>query len=262
MEIVEHRLKGVPFEATPNMGGPLGADYLVMHYTATASAAPAIAALRSKVRAASAHVVVDIDGSLTQLVPFDRVAWHAGKSQWAGRSGCNQFSLGIEIANPGPLRLVSGQPTDVYGRPWHGPVIDATHKNGGPYTHWAAYEEAQLSAVEELASLLVAAYRLKDVVGHDDIAPGRKIDPGPAFPMETLRGRLFGRADDGPEVFVTSALLNVRKGPAVSFDPVPGSPLPNGVRVTPVARHGTYLHVVTEDGNVEGWVASRFLSPA
>jgi len=262
MEILEHRLKGVPFQPTPNMGGALNPDYVVMHYTATAGSAEAIAALQSKERAASAHVVVDRDGSLTQLVPFDRVAWHAGKSQWAGRSGCNQFTLGIEIVNPGPLRPVSGQYADVYGRPWHGPVIDAKHKNGAPYTHWAAYPEPQLRVVEELASLLFGTYHLKDVVGHDDIAPGRKIDPGPAFPMESLRGRLLGRADDGPELYVATTLLNVRKGPAVSFDPVPGSPIPNGTRLLQVAREGNFWHVLSEDGKVEGWVASRFLAPA
>jgi N-acetylmuramoyl-L-alanine amidase len=261
MTIEGHRLVGAPFKASPNAGGPLKAEYLIIHYTATTNGPATVQALLSPARKASAHLVVDLDGSTTQLVPFDRRAWHAGKSQWAGRSGCNGFSIGIEIVNPGPLRRSSTGYHDVNGRKWEGPVVEAYHKNGNrQFGHWAAYSDAQMQTLESVGPELVEAYRLKDVVGHDDIAPVRKIDPGPAFPMESYRSLLFGRADDGPELFEPTTSLNVRKGPAVSFDPVIGSPIGPGIRVEIAESSGLWWHVLTEDRSVEGWVHSRFLS--
>jgi len=111
---------------------------------------------------------------------------------------------------------------------------------------------------------LFATYGLLDVVGHDDIAPARKTDPGPAFPMDSLRGYLVGRKEDGPaeevaERYRTTTTLNVRKGPAVSFDTVSGSPLAKGREVEIVADDGAWRHVVTPDAGVEGWVHGKFL---
>lgn len=260
MRIVEHVISGVPFQESPNKSGLITPEYLVIHYTATTSAASAIRGLTSPATKASAHVVLDVDGTLTQLVRFNQKAWHAGKSQWAGRSGCNGFTIGIEVVNPGPLRKQGSEFRDVYGRPWSGATIEAVHKNGGLQFHyWAAYSEAQMRILGELGPLLVEAYGLKDVIGHDDIAPGRKIDPGPAFPMDSYRGTLFGRSDDGPEQFSPTTVLNVRKGPSVEFDPVPGSPLKPGAVVQLLEKSDPWWHVATEAGEVEGWVHSRFL---
>ena len=98
----------------------------------------------------SAHVLIARDGALTQYVPFVRRAWHAGKSEHCGRAACNDFSVGIELEGTDDL----------------------------PYTH------AQYRALGELIASLRRSYpslRGADVVGHSDIAPGRKTDPGPAF---------------------------------------------------------------------------------
>lgn len=260
MEIVDHKLKGVPFAATPNMGGALEPEYLVIHYTVSTSATGTIRTFQSPAARASAHLVLDRDGSFTQLVPFNRQAWHAGKSQWAGKAGCNGFTLGIEVVNPGPLNKRGREFFDVNNRRWDGPVIEARHKNGRtPYAYWAAYTEEQFEALDTVGALLRDAYALKDVVGHDDVAPDRKIDPGPAFPMESYRGRIFGRADDGAELYAATTVLNVRKGPAVSFDPVPGSPLDKGQTVEVVDREGLWWHVMATNENLEGWVHSKYL---
>jgi N-acetylmuramoyl-L-alanine amidase len=66
-------------------------------------------------------------------------------------------------------------------------LLTSKHKNGGPETQWEAYTLAQLAACEQVAKALVTRYKLDDIVGHDDIAPTRKNDPGPAFPMASLR---------------------------------------------------------------------------
>jgi N-acetyl-anhydromuramoyl-L-alanine amidase len=98
----------------------------------------------------SAHVLVRRDGSFVQFVPFDGRAWHAGESSWAGRRGCNDFSVGIELEG-----------------------CDDT-----------PYSEAQYRRLAALVVALRATYpaiAADAVVGHSDVAPGRKTDPGPAF---------------------------------------------------------------------------------
>jgi AmpD protein len=108
---------------------------------------------------ASAHAVIRRDGALTQYVPFGERAWHAGTSQYGGRSGCNDFSIGIEL-------------------------------EGSDDT---AYTDAQYEALARLIGALLGAYpslSAAHLVGHSDIAPGRKTDPGPAFDWARLRALL------------------------------------------------------------------------
>lgn len=260
MEIIEHRLREVPFEATPNMGGQLVPSYLIIHYTVVTSMAATVRSFKNPAAKASAHLVLETDGSFTQMVPFDRQAWHAGASQWAGRTGCNGFTLGIEVVNPGPLTKRLNGFFDVNGRAWGGDIVEARHKNGrAPFSYWAAYTEAQSTALQEVGRLLVEAYALRDVVGHDDVAPTRKIDPGPAFPMESYRSLLFGRASDGGDVYAATTTLNIRQGPAVSFATVAGSPLKKDQQVDVVEQEGAWWHVQTLDGAVEGWAHSHYL---
>ncbi|HEY1890022.1 MAG TPA: 1,6-anhydro-N-acetylmuramyl-L-alanine amidase AmpD [Steroidobacteraceae bacterium] len=104
----------------------------------------------------SAHAVIRRDGGITQYVPFDMRAWHAGVSQYQGRGGCNDFSIGIELEG-----------------------TDET-----PYT------DAQYESLAALIRALLATYptlSAERIAGHSDIAPGRKTDPGPAFDWQRLR---------------------------------------------------------------------------
>ncbi len=110
-----------------------------------------IAALR-----VSAHVLVRRDGCAVQFVPFGLRAWHAGVSSWRGRSACNDFSIGIEMEG----------------------------------TDEGVYESAQYRALTALIAALCDAYPTlarECVVGHSDIAPGRKSDPGARFEWKLLR---------------------------------------------------------------------------
>ncbi len=100
----------------------------------------------------SAHFYIRRDGSVCQFVSCSRRAWHAGVSSWQGRSRCNDFSIGIEL-----------QGTD------HQP-----------------YESAQYQALRRLCEAVRARYPIESVVGHSDIAPGRKTDPGAAFDWAQL----------------------------------------------------------------------------
>ena len=159
---------------------------LVLHFTGGASGESSIAAMRE--RGVSAHLVIDRDGTVTQCRPFNKTAGHAGRSRWrdpkTGKlfSGCNEFTIGIEIANAGD---------DEGAQSWarkHGAVFkSATHRNGGTARLWEMFPDAQIEAVAAIAKALVSKYNLDDVTGHDCIAPERKNDPGPLFPMEYIR---------------------------------------------------------------------------
>ena len=94
MKIQNHRLiaddgKPVSYVETPNKSGVMTPEFLIMHYTAGSSAEGSVAWMCNPAAKAAAHLVIGRDGSLTQLAAFNRVAWHAGKSVWAGRSGLN-----------------------------------------------------------------------------------------------------------------------------------------------------------------------------
>ncbi|MEF3367948.1 N-acetylmuramoyl-L-alanine amidase [Methylocystis sp. 9N] len=181
---------------TPNLGGALKPSLLVMHYTASQSAKSAISWLCNPIAKASAHLVVDLDGTATQLAPFNRVAWHAGKSLWKRRANCNAFSIGVEMTNAGPLtKRANGKFADAYGKSVApSEVAMLAHKlDKGAEKPWMAYPAAQIAAAVEIAQAIVAAYGIDEIAGHDDIAPTRKRDPGPAFGMESFVSRVFGR---------------------------------------------------------------------
>lgn len=204
MKLIQHKLHAdddtpIDFRPSSNHGGKLRAQFLVMHYTAGRSADASARWLCNPRAKASAHVVIGRDGKVIQLVPFNTVAWHAGASRWKVGTrtlvGMNKHSIGIELDNPGRLvRQGNGYRSLALGTEYSdSEVIVATHKHEREPTGWPVYPTAQLEAAFEVASLLAEHYSLKDVIGHDDIAPARKRDPGPAFPMESFRTRLFGR---------------------------------------------------------------------
>ena len=103
----------------------------------------------------SAHFFIRRDGSLIQFVPCALRAWHAGASNWQGRERCNDFSIGIELEGSDDL----------------------------PFT------DAQYATLVPLLATLKTAYPIQAVVGHSDIAPGRKTDPGPHFVWQRLDAR-------------------------------------------------------------------------
>jgi AmpD protein len=115
----------------------------------------------------SSHVLIARTGDLTQYVPFGERAWHAGESSYHGRERCNDFSIGIELEG----------------------------------TDDCAYERVQYQRLAELVGLLRLAYpslREADIVGHSEIAPGRKTDPGDCFDWKLLRRLIAGPSPRSP----------------------------------------------------------------
>ena len=264
LSIEDHRLVGgnVSFIQTPNIGGDLAPRYLVFHYTAGKSAQGAIARLTNPQANASAHLVVARDGTVTQLAPFNVKTWHAGLSHWDGLSGLNAYAIGIEMDNAGPLKKVGDKYQAWFGTLYRAHnVIFAKHRLDGEFRWWHAYTEAQIRKALELAQLLVLHYHLTDIIGHEDIAPERKRDPGPAFPLEHIRAAVLGRQEEERTQYeVTATTLNIRSGPGAEYSPV-SEPLKRGTVVALLEKRDRWYRVeLAKNSDLEGWVHNRFLA--
>lgn len=247
---------------SPNHGGGIVPEYLVIHYTAGRSGASSVRHFMDPAAKASAHIVLDRSGKIWQMVPFRVRAWHAGASAWAGRHGLNDFSIGIEIDNAGRLQKVGDKYQAWFGGSYNEhEVIHARHKSEQFEFAWHAYTEKQLDALMGLSKLLVSRYQLKDVLGHDDIAPGRKADPGPAFAMNSFRSALFGRGDvESSEYVVSVPALNLRGGPGTEFPVL--KTLAVRTRVSLLEMRSLWAKVVLLEGSqAEGWVRNSFVTP-
>ena len=140
-------------------------DMLILHYTGMKTGADALARLCDPAAKVSAHYMVEEDGKVFALVPEEKRAWHAGPSSWEGQDNVNHFSIGIELQNGGYL---------------------AGYALTG---FWPKFPDVQIDALKELLAQLMAKHSipLARIIGHEDIAPGRKTDPGPAFPWGKIR---------------------------------------------------------------------------
>jgi len=265
LKITAHTLSGneVKHKASPNKSGKFKAgemDTIIIHYTGGSSAQSSVDSLCNPTSKASAHLVIGMDGSVHQLVPFDTIAWHAGTSQYNGRTGFNRYSIGIELDNPGRLTKTEGSYISWFGRKYDAAnVIKGIHRNETTESYWHAFTEIQLLKTEEICRLLMAEYNIKHILGHEEISPGRKSDPGPAFPLDLFRNKLLysQRSENtaekvaaGSQLKVVTGGLNMRKGPGTEHEPVT-QPLAAGTKLTELERKGKWVRVKLE---IEGWV--------
>ncbi len=236
-------------------------DTIIIHYTAGSSAESSAKYLCKNNVKASAHIVIGKKGEVYQLVSFDTKTWHAGRSEYAGRKWFNNFSIGIEIDNAGVLTK-----TENAFRSWFGSsipsenVLKAKHRNELSEKYWELYTKEQLMVCNEICTLLIEQYNIKNILGHEEICPGRKHDPGPAFPLDKFRNQLLysdrQTEDDKFKRFTASVqpnLLNIRSGPGVSFDKIT-NPLERGTELTVIDEQDGWYHVETK---LKGWVAKR-----
>jgi N-acetylmuramoyl-L-alanine amidase len=138
--------------------------FLIFHYTGMKTEKAAINRLTDIESRVSAHYLIKQNGEIITLVPDLYTAWHAGKSVWKNYSSLNKDSIGIEIVNPGH---------------------DINYKQ---------FSKIQLAALVRLSKFLIKKYRinLKNILGHSDIAPERKKDPGEKFPWKLLAKKKIG----------------------------------------------------------------------
>lgn len=184
---------------TPNIGKERLTDtnrrFIVIHYTAGTSLDGAVNWLCNPVAKASAHLVIGRDGAVVQLADFTKPTWHAGASRYHAKNGLvytglNQYSIGIELVNPGPI---DNKGRTVMNSKWDGDV--EVHKvSYSDHMEWASYTPEQLNACFNVCQALFKAYpSIIEIVGHNYISPGRKIDPGPAFPLDSFKNWFTGR---------------------------------------------------------------------
>ncbi|HEY3800497.1 MAG TPA: N-acetylmuramoyl-L-alanine amidase [Caulobacteraceae bacterium] len=168
-------------------------DIIVLHYTGMLTGEAALARLRDPEAKVSAHYLVEEDGRVFSLVAEERRAWHAGVSFWRGHRDINARSVGIEIVNPG-------------------------HEFG-----YRPFPQSQVDAVAELVAEIRGRWDIADahILGHSDVAPDRKQDPGELFPWKALAeaghglwaepaaapGAPLSQGDEGPGVFALQAGL-------------------------------------------------------
>jgi N-acetylmuramoyl-L-alanine amidase len=147
-------------------------DILVLHYTGMRTAEEALNRLCDPEAKVSAHYTIDRDGCIYRHVHEDRRARHAGVSWWAGERDVNSRSIGIELVNPG-------------------------HEFG-----YVPFPEAQIEALAELAHAILARHPIPPnrVVGHSDVAPARKMDPGELFPWRRLADAGIGIFTAAPDL--------------------------------------------------------------
>jgi N-acetylmuramoyl-L-alanine amidase len=171
---------GIPTEwrASPNYN-ERKPNFVILHYTSDDTAAQSLATLTDPLRSVSAHYLVARDGTIYQLVDERMRAWHAGESRWGSNSDLNSSSIGIELDNNGS-------------------------ESFGP---------DQIDSLLRLLRDIVERYRIpaENILGHGDVAPRRKVDPGPLFPWALLAEHGFGLWCKPPY-----------PEPPASFDPIDG----------------------------------------
>ena len=162
-------------------------DILLLHYTGMQTADEALARLKDREARVSCHYFVDEDGRVTQMVPEARRAWHGGAGSWKGAVDINSRSIGIEIVNPG-------------------------HEFG-----YRDFPDAQIEAVIALCRDIIKRRRIarERVLGHSDVAPARKKDPGEKFPWAKIAAAGVGFWVDPAPIVEGRTLSANDRGPAV-----------------------------------------------
>jgi N-acetylmuramoyl-L-alanine amidase len=164
-------------------------DILLFHYTGMQSCAAAVERLTSAEAKVSAHYTIDEDGTVYAHVPEHKRAWHAGVSSWRGATDINSRSIGIEIVNPG-------------------------HEFG-----YRPFPDAQIDAVIRLSQGIINRHPIpaRNVIGHSDVAPGRKEDPGELFPWKRLAQQGLGLWDEPVRIGDLPSLRRGMSGRAVPW---------------------------------------------
>ena len=260
MEVINHKLAGVEYDPAKTIKQEISPKFIVMHYTAGHTLAAARSVFKTSVIAA--HLTVDKDGTILQMVPFNRACNHAGPSAYQGVQFLNNHSIGIEFVNIGFLKLKDGVYVDAYGSRWKGDPVDLVaapnSRVGSGNFYWPRYPEAQLAAGDRIVKALLKAYpTIRDIVSHEEIdTRGWKTDPGPAFPMARFKSLLGNRPASANIFRVVPQSLNVRIGPGAQFA-VAGSPLPAGREVEVIGRSGDWAQITFGDG--VAYVAEKYL---
>lgn len=280
MNIVDHKFEGVPFVPTQKMNGIYTPKLIVLHFTAGWTTEGDIFTLAKSDRKASAHVVLSREGKWTQIVPFNRIAWHAGPSKWKGFVGLNDDSIGIEVSNIGYLKKFSdGTYKDEYNNVLDG---DGNFLNSKRKAHsapkfwheyynkiltpgkyvWEPFYAPQLDALEDGVRAMIKAYpSITEIVTHEDIdTRGWKTDinGGRMFPMKRFVD-LVGDKTYKYEEPLTAAIVDTKSivppkiaPPLVNNDQPVIAALPPAAEVKIIKSDETWA-LIELAGGLKGW---------
>jgi N-acetylmuramoyl-L-alanine amidase len=214
-------------------------DMVVVHYTGMQTGAEALERMRDPEAKVSAHYMIEQDGRVFQLVPEERRAWHAGVSFWKGVRDVNAVSIGIELVNPG-------------------------HELGYP-----DFPEMQVEALIGLLDAVRGRWTIPSarILGHSDVAPDRKIDPGEKFPWKRLAldghglwiepdpapGAPLALGDEGTGVFALQAGLT-----RLGYDSAPSGHYDDHTRII-VEAFQRHWRPETVDGIADGETRARLV---
>jgi N-acetylmuramoyl-L-alanine amidase len=302
MKIENHWLIGelptdkVKIDKTTNYQYQIIPKYLIIHYTAGDTAKGAINWFKETPKGKNpdkicAHIVIDLDGTIIQMAPFNTRCNHAGYSNWDGKTGMNEYSIGIEIVNAGYCekledgsfrRKISDDQLKYNTYPASfgtNKIIKLKHKHkfwkSKDNQYWFKFAPEQIEAICNLSKLLFETYGLTFVVGHDDISVARKPDPGPAFPWDEFKQNIFGKTNQTGNVFLVQSkdgFANFRAKADITGTFI--RELKNGYEVGLIDTFGSWSKVylvndindVTKkmDGKnhsikIEGWIHSSLL---
>lgn len=272
MKVINHRLEGVPYDPANTIGDTIDPKFIVMHYTAGYTLKSAVETFKSTTIAA--HLTIDKDGTVVQMAPLNKHCNHAGPSEWMGVKMLNGHSIGIEFVNIGFAKMRNdGKLVNGYGR-----VIPADEaagyieapnaRVGSGRIFWEPYTEKQIEVGIEITKAILASYRIRDIVSHEEIDTRKwKTDPGPAFPMNRFAALMRGvetvTSDEplnGMFATVTTATLNIRGGPSVNYPVVGATKLGSKLGIIEF-KDGFYRVHTSRDGvNGSGWVSASFVS--
>lgn len=215
-------------------------DIVLLHYTGMRTGEEALERLRDPAAKVSSHYLVEEDGRVFRLVPEERRAWHAGVSFWKGETDINGRSIGVEIVNPG-------------------------HEFG-----YRPFPKAQVAAVIALLADIRSRWMIEDarILGHSDVAPGRKQDPGELFPWKDLAAAGHGlwvepdpapglpleEGEEGAGVFALQAGLT-----RLGYDSAPSGKY-DGATATIVRAFQRHWRPEKVDGIADGMTRARLIA--
>jgi N-acetylmuramoyl-L-alanine amidase len=246
------------------IGPKITPKYIIMHGTATASPfSRNVDAFLIESYTASVHLLIGRAGEIHQFVPFNAEAGHCGENHWHDvYHSMDRYSIGIEMLNAQELDTINQMDyyKKTYGTTYTIPEKDRVLINKN---WWQIYPKAQLDAALAVVRLLFQNYQeLKDVLGHSEINPKWRVDPGPAFPMQWFHAKVIGLDENVPitRVHITTRYSRLYDGPGDDHETI-GEGLPRNTPLGILSEENgwSYIHLRPDDNNppfIKGWIQS------
>lgn len=189
-EIIDHFLykdqEKIRFVPSLNHGSQLKAHrFIILHASGGPDLQSALEWSIDPISKISSHILIGREGEVVQLISFDQSAWHAGSSEWDGTSNLNEHSIGVELINAGFCQPSGGEWISSFGKKYIKDELIFPEENS-PGVGWQAFTAIQLQTAAKVCAALQQSYPIEQILGHEQVSPERKWDPGPAFNLASF----------------------------------------------------------------------------